>query len=143
MERSRLILLVWIAESLTQGYGMAGRGKSMHKQFRLTADQIKPIAVGLGSCIASDRITVDGLPVGYMYREASDGGVDSGWRFFAGDETQAYTDDPSHFAIYDVNTIANYDATIIPLLSAPEGSAYGRGDAGQWLKEDPPIDPDA
>jgi len=115
----------------------------MGKQFRLASGQIKPLAVGLGSCIASDRITVDGMPVGYMYREASDGDVDSGWRFFAGDETQAYSDDASHFEIYDVNTIANYDATIIPLLSAPEGSAYGRGDAGHWLEEDPPIDPDA
>ncbi len=115
----------------------------MPKHFRLTAEQIRPLAIGLGSCIASDRITVDGIPVGYMYHEASDGGSDSGWRFFGGDETQAYSDDASHFAMYDVNTIANYDATIIPFLSAPAGSAYGRDESGQWLKEGPPIDPDA
>ena len=68
-----------------------------------------------------------------MYREASDGGVDSGWRFFAGDETQAYADDPSHFAIYDVNTIANYDSDIILLLDAPIGSAFERaGGTGRF-----------
>ncbi len=41
-------------------------------------------------CIATDRITVDGLPVGYMYREKPEEGnpfegYDSGWRFTAGD----------------------------------------------------------
>ena len=115
----------------------------MRKHFRLSAEQIKPLAVGLGSCVASDRITVDGLPVGYMYRESPDGSGDSGWRFFGGDESQAYSDDPSHFAIYDVNTIANYDSTIIPLLSEPAGSAYGRDDHGRWSKESPPRDADS
>jgi len=98
----------------------------MHKRFRLTAEQIKPLATGLGSCIASDRITVDGLSVGYMYREQSSGGVDSGWRFLGGDETPAYLEDSSTFELYEVNTIANYDTAIIPLLSAPAGSAFAR-----------------
>ena len=43
----------------------------------------------LGSCIATDRITVDGLPVDFMYREDPIYKVDSGWRFFSGTETQA------------------------------------------------------
>jgi len=117
----------------------------MGKHFRLTAEEIKLLVPGYGSCLASDRITVDGMPVGYMYREAphSEWDADSGWRFFAGDESQAYSDDASNFALYHVNTIANYDPTIIPLLSAPEGSAYGRDDNGHWLQEDPPVDPDS
>jgi len=115
----------------------------MRKHFRLSAEQIKPLAVGYGSCLASDRITVDGFRVGYMYRETPDGSGDSGWRFFGGDESQAYSDDPSHFALYDVNTIANYDSAIIPLLSEPVGSAYGRDELGQWLKESPPGDADS
>jgi hypothetical protein len=114
----------------------------MRKHFRLSAEQIKPLAVGYGSCLASDRITVDGSPVGFMYRESPDGSGDSGWRFFGGDEFQAYSDDPSHFAMYDVNTIANYDSAIIPLLSDPV-SAYGRDELGQWLKESPPRDADS
>lgn len=113
----------------------------MGKRFRLTAEEIRPLAVGLGSCLASDRITVDGLPVGYLYRASPDNSTDSGWRFFAGDESQGYADDPGNFAVYDVNTIANYDATIIPLLSEPTGSAYGRDEAGRWLKEDSPGEP--
>ena len=43
--------------------------------------------------------------------------LDNGWRFFAGDETQEYLDDPSHSAIYELNTVANYDPDIIPHLS--------------------------
>jgi len=44
-----------------------------------------------------------------MYREAPYNSIDSGWHFFAGDETQEYTDNARNFEIYDVNTIANYD----------------------------------
>jgi hypothetical protein len=61
-----------------------------------------------------------------MYRENPDNDVDSGWRFFAGDETDDYANDPENIAIYDVNTIANYDPGIIPLLGAPHGSAFER-----------------
>jgi hypothetical protein len=67
-----------------------------------------------------------------MYREEPDNKSDSGWRFFAGDETDDYTEDPDHIGIYDVNTIANYDPAITPHLDAPAGSAFGRsGDTFQ------------
>ncbi len=69
------------------------------------------------------------MPVGFMYREAGDNELDSGWHFFAGDESDEYCDDPANFAIYDVNTIANYDRDIIPLLEAPLGSAFERDPA--------------
>lgn len=53
-------------------------------------------------------------------------------------------DDPDHHTIYDVNTIANYDPDIIPLLDAPVGSAFERkGGKGLFVKvEDfePPKD---
>lgn len=61
-----------------------------------------------------------------MYREKPDNELDSGWRFLAGDESDDYTDDPAHFEIYDVNTIANYDPTVVTWLDAPIGSAYSR-----------------
>jgi hypothetical protein len=76
-----------------------------------------------------------------MYRETPDSDNDSGWRFFSGDETQAYADDPSNFSLYDVNTIANYDEAIIPLLWAPVGSAYSRKELGKWSQEDLPPSP--
>ena len=41
----------------------------MSKKFLLTANEIRPIATGYGSCFASDHITVEGHKVGFMYRE--------------------------------------------------------------------------
>ena len=118
-------------------------GTPMQKQFRLRADQIKPLAPDRGGAIASDRITVDGRPVGYMYRSAPRDRFDSGWVFLAGDESEAYMDEPSHHAIYDVNTIANYDPAIIPHLDAPTGKAFFRDE--DHFVPDPlgaPVEPD-
>ena len=54
-----------------------------------------------------------------MDRQIADGG-----------ENQEYADEPSHFGLYDVNTIANYDREIIPLLDSPVGSAFERTSTG-------------
>ena len=75
-------------------------------------------------CFASDRITKEGFKVGYMYRETPEEPNDSGWRFFAGTETQEEIDNPNNIGIYDVNTIANYDASIIPYLNAESDTAF-------------------
>jgi len=98
----------------------------MEKEFLLKKEDIKPL-IKLGfSCIASDRITLDGKKVGYMYREGSTSQSDTGWRFFAGDENEIYTDNPDNFEIYDLNTICNYDKDIIPYLNKPVGSKLER-----------------
>lgn len=65
-----------------------------------------------------------------MYRTRPYNDLDSGWAFLAGDESDAYMSDTSNHAIYDVNTIANYDPEIIPLLDAPEGAAFIRTTSG-------------
>ncbi len=96
----------------------------MAKQFRLPKEEIRSLAEGIGGCIATDMITVGGYPVRFMYREAPDNDVDSGWRFLSGYEDDAYMGNPTNHAIYDVNTIANYDPSIIPFLGAPEGCAF-------------------
>lgn len=96
------------------------------KKFCLPKEEIKELVHGLGGCIATDRITVDGRPVGFMYREEADNNLDSGWRFMAGDESEEYMDVADNHGVYDVNTIANYDPAIIPLLNAPIGSQFGR-----------------
>ena len=101
----------------------------MEKRFCLEASELDELAPGRGWCIASDRITVDGCPVGYMYREMPSDEGDSGWRFFAGDESDSYANDPANLAMYDVNTIANYDPEIIPMLDCPAMSAFARATA--------------
>ena len=52
--------------------------------------------------------------------------TDSGRRFFSGEETQEYADDPANFSLYDVNTMANYDPQIVAHLDAPAFSAFER-----------------
>ena len=93
-----------------------------NKKYILKPNEIKQLIENIGGCIASDKITVDGELVGYMYREIPDFKGDNGWRFFSGTETQTYADNPDNFAIYDTNTIANYDPSIVPYLKLPDGS---------------------
>jgi hypothetical protein len=116
----------------------------MSKRFQILADRIKPLAIGHGACFATDMITVDGHQVGYMYRQKPEHDTDSGWVFTAGTESPQYMDNPENLAIYDVNTIANYDPEIIPLLEAESGSAFVRDpESGEFFEEDlvPPEAP--
>jgi hypothetical protein len=115
----------------------------LSKRFKLSASQIRPLVQGLGSCLASDQITVDGKRVGYMYREDPDNSLDSGWRFFSGEESQGFADNSENFALYDVNTIANYDPSILPFLGEPPGSAWSRDQSDRFTRESLPVDPDA
>src|SRR5262249_10115856 len=122
-------------------WGTRGVRHSMKppKRFRLSAEQIRPLTPGRGGCFATHKITVDGERVGYMYREAPDFGSDSGWRFFSGSESQEYVDAPDNTAIYEVNTIANYDPEIISFLDAPVGSAFARDpETGELVPDEPP-----
>jgi hypothetical protein len=96
----------------------------MDKKFKLSANEMRPLATGLGGCIATDKITVEGFPVRFMYREQPDNEDDSGWRFMSGYEDDEYMEEPDNHSIYDVNTIANYDQSVVSFLSAPIGSAF-------------------
>jgi hypothetical protein len=109
---------------------------SLSKRYKLASDQIRPLARGRGSCLASDHITVDGRLVGFMYREEPDTEFDSGWRFLSGLESDAYVNDLANVGLHDVNTIANYDPDVIPLLDAPPGSAFERDDDGHFVQVD-------
>lgn len=120
-----LAIILW-GVGRTRWWRSPSASASEGKHFVLRSDQIKPLATGRRSCIASALMTVEGKKVGYMYREKPDNDPDSGWRFFAGLESQEYTDTPSNFSLYDVNTIANYDHDIIAFLDAPIGSAFER-----------------
>ena len=96
------------------------------KKYRLLPEQIKPLAIGFGGCIATDMITVHGKKVGYMVREKTTRPDDSGWCFTSGEESQEYMDNPENHGIYDLNTIANCCPDIIEHLDAPPLSAFIR-----------------
>ena len=97
----------------------------MAKTFLLKPDEIEELTMVKGGCFATDRITVEGLPVRFMYREEPEGDEDTGWRFCSAiDEDEAYMDDPANISFFDVNTIANSDRSIIPYLMSPVGAAF-------------------
>lgn len=98
------------------------------KTFRLSSDDIKILTNIKGSCLASNRITIDGKKVGYAYREKPDTNFpnDSGWRFLAGDENEEYLNNPDNFDVFEVNTICNYDHGILDILNGKIGEAYIR-----------------
>ena len=98
------------------------------KEYKLKEEQIKRLIDQNGSCIASDKITVDGEKIGYMYRENPTNEFDTGWRFFAGDEDEQYTDNSDNFGIYELSTICNYDQEIIHYLLKPIGTELERND---------------
>ena len=120
MQRRTLFSMLWLPLLAP----FAARAAPLQKTFKLRAEDIKELVPAMGGAFATDRITVDGAPIGYMYREKADRPEDSGWRFFAGDEDQAYIDDLSHTSVFAVNTIANYDPDIIPYLDTPAPCAF-------------------
>ena len=128
-------------------YEASGRNRNYH----VKAEDVKhllPDWEGADGCIATNRITVEGYKVGYCYREKPDGGWDSGWRFTAGDESEAYMDDPNNAGIYKLNTICNDDPDIIPLLNTPAPCAFERDENGvfqqikNWKPDEDEEDPD-
>ena len=114
----------------------------MSKKIHIDADQIKPLATGLGTCIATDKITVQGLPVRFMYRETPIGSQDSGWRFLSGLESDAYMENVKNQGAYDVNLIANCDPSVIPLLGSPTGAAFEKLDSSDAFTEAGDWEPD-
>ena len=128
-------------------YEAAGR----NRDYYVKAEDMKnllPDWEGADGCIATNRITMEGYKVGYCYREEPDGGWDSGWRFTAGDESEAYMDDPNNAGIYKLNTICNDDPDIISLLNTPAPCAFERDENGvfqqikDWKPDEDEEDPD-
>lgn len=106
------------------------------KNFKLKKEEIKKLLPRpMGAGMATDKITVHGEAVDFMYKEEPAHEVDSGWRFLSGTEDQDYLDDPDNSAIYDLNTIANYDPAIIPYLELPLGTHLERIKGTNEFKE--------
>lgn len=80
------------------------------------------------NCYASDKIMVEGAPIGYAYRMRPDESAtldwDSGWRFLAEGELPEDFEITSEKATFLLNTICNINPDIMSFLHAPYGSAY-------------------
>ena len=90
------------------------------------------LSSALDRCIATHTVVKQHQPVGFLYREAPVFEKDSGWRFFSGDETDEYTDDPDNFSILSIAEITRTNPGIDALLSQPEGSAWELAEDGTF-----------
>lgn len=52
------------------------------KRYAISLEDIEEGLASSMGCLATDQITVEGMKVGYMYRESPLNEFDSGWRFF-------------------------------------------------------------
>ena len=87
-----------------------------------------------GYVFASKRLVEQKRKVRFMYRETPDKAYDRGWRFFSGDETEEYVNDPENIGIYDIQTITEIDPDVLPLLESPVGSMFEREEETEPFK---------
>lgn len=88
-------------------------------------------------CLVSTKVSKGEYKVGYMYREDPDENFpDSGWRFFAGDEDEEFTNSSKNFDILSLNTVCNIDLDIIPYIYSEIGSKYIRIDDHNFKIDD-------
>ena len=100
----------------------------------LDKENLKTLVNTEQGCFVSDRISVDGARPCYVYREEPFKNFpDSGWRFFAGDESKEYTADINNSNIFPLNVVANFDESIIPLLDAEVNTAFIRKEGEEFI----------
>lgn len=95
-----------------------------------------------GYVLATKMLIEGKRKVRYMYREESLNPQDSGWRFFCGDEDDAYVNTPENIGIYDINTILEIDKDVTPYLHCLTGTALEREDENTTFKISDLIQPD-
>ncbi|MCM1190157.1 MAG: DUF2185 domain-containing protein [bacterium] len=94
------------------------------------------------SAYVSKRITREGWKVGYMKRLEPHGEGDSGWCFFAGNESDKYTSDFRNIELVYVGDVwQRFDSDILRYIDAPVGTSLIRisADAFEIDKNDKPV----
>jgi hypothetical protein len=78
--------------------------------------------------LVTNRVLSQERPVGFLYRENPDSEHDSGWRIFAGDEDQAYVDNPANIQKSSLGNILDMDESLRTILNKPVFSAFERAE---------------
>jgi len=87
----------------------------------------------MGYCLAPKRLVDNHLEIKYFYSEYPDDDNDSGLRFFEGNESQEFLDNPDNIGLYDLETIIEMDSSLPAVLKyLPVGVTYEKID-GVWM----------
>jgi hypothetical protein len=88
---------------------------------------------GNPACLITKAALDNGI--GYMYHdEPAPGQPDCGWRFFHGDESDDYANDPANVQFVSLNTVLNLCPTILAFVEADVDSAYS-WNGKDWIKD--------
>lgn len=84
--------------------------------------------------VVATRTVLDGrAKVRFMYHQHPFDGLDSGWRFTAG-EDETFLNNPANLALRGIGSILAVDPSVEPYLASPVGTAWWReGDDGPYL----------
>ena len=92
--------------------------------------------------LVSAKVFEPGECVRWMYREAADHPQDSGWRLFAGSESDEEANDVSRIRTCNVGWLIDFDPTLTEPLRAAFGKAFERTECGaQWQVLESPTPP--
>ena len=61
------------------------------------------------TAFVTKRLVEENSKIGFAYREKPDNENDSGWRFFVGNESQEYVDNPDNLLLYSIEDIIKLD----------------------------------
>lgn len=86
-----------------------------------------PAVTVSGTALASRKLIEDRLPVMIMYRVEPDG-EDTGWRFYSGQEDDAYLEDPDNLVECDIRAILELDPGLAVYVDLEAPRAYERTD---------------
>ena len=76
------------------------------------------------TAFVTKRLVEENSKIGFAYKEKPDNETDSGWRFFVGNESQAYVDDPNNILLYSLEDIIKLDGSIKTILNNEINTAF-------------------
>lgn len=86
-------------------------------------------------CVVSKKVTRDGWKVGYMLRDNLRDEQDSGWQFFAGDESDEYINDVNNVELCIVGSIIGIDPILMNYIDSPVGTSFVRISSSEFEAE--------
>lgn len=80
------------------------------------------------TAFVTKRLVEEKSKIGFAYREQPDNDTDSGWRFFVGNESQDYVDNPDNLLLYSIEDIIKLDDSIKSILDSEINTAFEKVD---------------
>ncbi len=93
---------------------------------RMRKVQDRYFGEGAKLAFVSERVLEDGGCVRFLYREATDREQDSGWRVFAGSESDEELNDPKRIQLVPIWKLIEGDDSLAMIFEAPVGSVFER-----------------